>query len=304
MRRFNRPPQRFRRDESGAFLVLFAVIAIVLIATSGAVVDFTYMQTARSRAQTALDSAALALQAHINDIGAQATITTQAQKILEERLADPSITATITAVDIDTNAGRLNLQASITVPTAFVQLVGIRNITAHLTSEVLRGSSNLEVSVALDVTQSMNTPATKIAALITATGNLINDLVQASQTPTYTRMALVPYSYGVNVGTSAAYGATVMRGTPQAVTASMSKEEWYSTSKTMTSIAVAKNGAATVTLANHGLSSGNLIYISGISSSSSSVKGLNDNYYKITVPTVKNNKNQQVPSTDTSRWTA
>ena len=63
MRRFTDLLKRFRRDERGAFLVLFAVLAIVLIATSGAVVDFTYMQTARTRAQTALDAAALALQA-------------------------------------------------------------------------------------------------------------------------------------------------------------------------------------------------------------------------------------------------
>ena len=56
---------RFRRDESGVFVVLFAVLALVLIATSGAVVDFTYMQTARTRAQTALDAAALALQTRI-----------------------------------------------------------------------------------------------------------------------------------------------------------------------------------------------------------------------------------------------
>ena len=129
MRRFTNLLKRFRRDESGAFLVLFAVIAIVLIATSGAVVDFTYMQTARSRAQNALDSAALALQTHINDTNAATTIKSQAQTILQERLADSRISATVTDVLIDTGSGKLNLKAQITVPTAFVQLVGIKNIS-------------------------------------------------------------------------------------------------------------------------------------------------------------------------------
>ena len=41
MQRFARLLSRFRKDESGAFMVLFAVLALVLIATSGAVVDFT-----------------------------------------------------------------------------------------------------------------------------------------------------------------------------------------------------------------------------------------------------------------------
>ena len=69
MRRLLDLAKRFRKDENGAFMVLFAVLAIVLIAVSGSVVDFTYMQTARTRAQTALDSAALALQSTIGNTG-------------------------------------------------------------------------------------------------------------------------------------------------------------------------------------------------------------------------------------------
>ena len=65
MRRLTELFSRFRRDERGVFMVLFAILALVLIATSGAVVDFTNTETARSRAQTALDAAALALQAQI-----------------------------------------------------------------------------------------------------------------------------------------------------------------------------------------------------------------------------------------------
>ena len=93
MRRFTDLLKRFRRDESGAFLVIFALLAIVLIATSGAVVDFTYTQTARSRAQNALDSAALALQSKINDANAQDDIKVEAQKIMTERLADSASAA-------------------------------------------------------------------------------------------------------------------------------------------------------------------------------------------------------------------
>ena len=54
--------KRFRDDEGGAFLVLFGILAIVLVATSGAVVDYTSVEQARTRGQVALDAAALALQ--------------------------------------------------------------------------------------------------------------------------------------------------------------------------------------------------------------------------------------------------
>ena len=57
---------RFRKDERGIFLVFFALIAVVRIAASGAVVDFTRVQQARTRAQIELDAAALALQAKIS----------------------------------------------------------------------------------------------------------------------------------------------------------------------------------------------------------------------------------------------
>ena len=306
MRRFTDLLKRFRRDERGAFMILFAVMALVLIATSGAVVDFTYMQTARSRAQTALDSAALALQAHINETNAEANITSESQQILVERLADSSITANITDVDIDSTAGRLTLQATITVPTAFVQLVGIHSITSHLTSEALRGSSNLEVSAALDITGSMakttdkygKVTSDKIGDLIKATNSLIDLVVNTSQSPTYSKMAIVPWSFGANLGST---WAPQVRGTPKTVTVALSTTSsthaWYSASKSISSISVVKNGAATVTATSHGLSTGDLVYITGMSGSSS-VTGLNDTYYTITVPYVTKN-GKSVLSTDT-----
>ena len=146
-------------------MVLFAVLAIVLIAVSGSVVDFTYTQTARTRGQTALDSAALALQTRIL-IDNNATLKSKAQAILTERLGDAAITATVDTVTVDTTEGKINLQGSLTVPTSFVQLVGIKTITSHLTSEVTQGSKDIEVAVALDTTGSM--AGQKLADLKTA----------------------------------------------------------------------------------------------------------------------------------------
>lgn len=289
MHRISELLRRFRRDENGAFMVLFAVLAIVLIATSGAVVDFTYTQTARSRAQDALDAATLAMQAKIQDINngslseadAKAEIKTQATEIMQERLADGAITAEVNNVDIDTSAGKLNLQAQITVPTAFVQLVGVRNITATLTSEAVRGSTDLEVSVALDVTASMNMPSTKIQALREATQNLIKDIVQDTQpptAPTYTKMALVPYSYGVNVGAGNSY-ANQIRGTPQTVSKTFNGGAWASGSAKTISTATRGSPVTITTSSNHGFSTGDTVYISGVGTLTS----LNKQAYKITV---------------------
>src|SRR4051812_49126664 len=99
---------RFHRDERGVFAVFFAVIALVLIATSGAVVDFTSLQQSRTRAQTALDSAALALQPTITQTGVTATtLKAKAQSLLTERIADASVTATVTNAVVNTTNGTL-----------------------------------------------------------------------------------------------------------------------------------------------------------------------------------------------------
>jgi len=277
MQRFARLLSRFRKDESGAFMVLFAVLALVLIATSGAVVDFTYTQTARTRAQTALDAAALALQSTISNTGVTTTtLQAKAQAILTQRLADPSITATVSSVTIDTTVGKIDIYASITVPTAFVQLVGIHNITAQLTSEVVRGSKDIEVSVALDTTGSM--AGSKITSLISATNSLIDEVVQTVQTPTYSKMAIVPWTQAVNINTTYASGYSVasVRGTvtgPTTITAAT----WMSgTSKTISGITKA-NPAVITTSAAHGFVAGDYVYISGVAG----MTQLTDGIYKV-----------------------
>ncbi|HVZ63335.1 MAG TPA: ubiquitin-activating E1 FCCH domain-containing protein, partial [Lacunisphaera sp.] len=281
MRRFTDLLERFRRDERGAFLVIFAILAIVLIATSGAVVDFTYTQTARSRAQTALDAAALAMEDKVNEVNdgtttkdaAEADVMTKAQQILDERLADNAITATVNSATIDTTAGTLDIRAQITVPTSFVQLVGIHSITAQLTSQATRGSKDIEVSVALDTTGSM--AGQKILDLQNATDWLIDHVVQDVQTPTYSKMAIVPWSAAVNVGTY----ANEVRGTPIAGTA-ITAASWTNGSASIKAVTKANPGVVTTTAA-HGFADGNIVYISGVKG----MTELNGNTYMVKNPT-------------------
>jgi Flp pilus assembly protein TadG len=276
MRRFTDLLKRFRRDESGAFLVIFALLAIVLIATSGAVVDFTYTQTARSRAQNALDSAALALQSKINDANAQDDIKVEAQKIMTERLADSAITAQVNTVTIDTTQGKLNIQAQITVPTAFVQLVGIKSITAQLTSEATQGSKNIEVAVALDTTGSMSgQKLTDLKNAMTNSSNtgLIDVVVKDTQTPTYSKMAIIPWSNAVNVGST--YAASV-RG-PETAAKTITAASWATGSAyAISGVTKASPGVVTLT-SKPSFANGDTVVITGVTG----MTQLNGNMYKV-----------------------
>ncbi|MDP1732093.1 MAG: ubiquitin-activating E1 FCCH domain-containing protein [Devosia sp.] len=285
MHRILRLLARFRSDERGAFLVLFGVMAIVLVATSGAVVDYTSIEQARTRAQVALDAAALGLQPGIYDADAAAIIKTKAQNLLVQQLSsgtegwsictDQAIPpcAQIDTVAIDAAEGTLHLEARLKIPTAFVALIGFPSLTARLMAEATRGSVDVEVALALDTTGSMS--GQKIIDLRAATKELIGIVVQDVQTPTYSKMALIPYSMGVNVG---GYAASV-RG-PIAAAKTIAGAAWAVTgsSKGISGATKAKPAKITTSSA-HGYITGDTVYITGVNG----MTQLNNKSYTITV---------------------
>jgi len=222
MRRFAALLERFRSDESGAFLVIFGVLAIVLVATSGAVVDYTAIEQARTRAQVALDTASLGLQPSIYTTSVP-ELTAKAQDLLVQQLdtasgqswgACPSATvppcAQVDAVTVDTAEGTLHIEARIRVPTAFVALLGIQEVTAGVVSEATRKKLNLEVVMVLDNSGSMAwSSPTRISELkkaATCATNVLfgNDCADSVSAPTTTnvKLGIVPFTEFVNVGTA------------------------------------------------------------------------------------------------------
>jgi Flp pilus assembly protein TadG len=202
--------KRFASDERGNFLVIFGVMAIAVIATSGAVVDFASIQQARARAQQALDSAALGLQPTIYDTPTPSddALRIKAQALLTERLDDPSIDATVDSANKSIADGTLHLEASIVVPTAFVRLVGIDTVRATLVSEATRKRLAIEVAMVLDNSLSMKQQsrmdnlktAAKCAENILLNGDC-DSIATSSAAPTV-KIGIVPFTSFVNVGTS------------------------------------------------------------------------------------------------------
>ncbi len=148
---------RFRDDERGVFAVIFGVMAIALVAFAGAAVDYTHVETARARAQVALDSAALGLQPTIFATPAPTSeaLKARALALLNERLDDASAVTNVDVAIANTGNGTLHLEGTVTVSTAFVQLVGIPSMTARIVSEATRKRLNLEVAMVLDNSGSM-----------------------------------------------------------------------------------------------------------------------------------------------------
>jgi hypothetical protein len=200
--------KRFHHDERGIFAVVFGILAIVLVATAGAVVDFTTVEQYRARAQDALDSAALGLQPTIFTAGVtEDTILPEAQLLLDERL-DTGIDGVVDDVTINVTDGMLRLEANITIPTAFVALVGVPSLRARIVSEATRKRLNIEVAMVLDNSGSM-AQQSRMPNLITAAncavGILMNsdcDSVEVTSDSASVKIGIVPFTSFVNVGTA------------------------------------------------------------------------------------------------------
>ena len=130
-------------------------------------------------------------------------------------------------------------------------------------SEVNRSSRDVEVALVLDITGSMNDCAAscssgrKIDNLKSAAKELIDIVVQDNQSPFYSKVALAPYSMGVNVGDTYADRA---RGALASSTQSITAATWLTGSvKTITSITRAYTPV--VTASKHGFKNGDIVTI-------------------------------------------
>lgn len=192
--RVSRFARRFRRDEGAAAAIQFALMALPLTVTVFGMIDVSKASSAKGHLQDALDAAALAaarstattdagVQAVGEDVlvvdlaGARATLKSSSFKIVDNKIVATATAATTPYIAGLWHEGDIEIRAE---------------------TEVVRSSKNIEVALALDVTGSMG--GTKIADLRAAAKDLVDIVVQPQQAPFYTRVALAPYSMGVNAG--------------------------------------------------------------------------------------------------------
>lgn len=232
---------RLRRDQRGAIAVQFALLAIPLSVLVFALVDLGRIGLQRRQMQDALDAATL--------MAARSTATTDAEL---EAVGDPAFVAEIAGLNLGLTAANASFKngatnhiigtASGTLKPIIANLWTGSNFDVTATSDVVRSSKDLEVAVVLDITGSMS--GSRITDLKTASSDLVDIIVRDVQTPFYSKVAIIPYSVGVNVGSY----ADAVRG-PVPV-------------RDITGIT--KANQAVVTSANHGFIVNDQISFSGI----------------------------------------
>jgi Flp pilus assembly protein TadG len=192
------------RDRSGVSAVAFAISFAVLTPMALGVFDVYQSTEQRGKLQDALDAAALyaakssaATTPDINTVG-QKALTANLQLIHGAALSSSSF-----ALQDNT---KVTAVASVTLP-AYAPME-YTHTPVTVKSEVTRAGNNLEVAMVLDNTGSM--AGAPMTSLQSAANQLIDLVVSNSQTPFYSKIAVVPYSNAVNAG---AY-ASLVRGVP------------------------------------------------------------------------------------------
>lgn len=226
------------RDERGATAVFFAVGLLLLAPATMGLIDLYMITTQRGQLQDALDTATLYVARSAATTAAD--VQTSGDAALRANLKLPT-GQVITSSSFTLEGITIKGHATITPPTVGPRLWVQADIAAS--SEVLRNSNNVEVALVLDTTGSMSSD---MSNLKTAAKDLVDLVVKDVQTPYYTKVAIVPYSVGVNM--SSTYANTARGST-----------------KGATSITGAtKTDPVVVTSPNHGLYEGERVTISGV----------------------------------------
>ncbi|MCZ8041142.1 MAG: pilus assembly protein [Beijerinckiaceae bacterium] len=195
--------RRFRRDESGATVTMFAFAGVALICMAGAVVDYGRLSKAYSGLQAATDSAALAA-ARLPSKDT-ATMRAAADKFFVANttgMAGQNIQ--ITKFDFQESSGTVTVESSGVLDTSLMSIIGITTMGfSSRAAAVKEVTGTVEMALVLDNTWSMSGSAggsdSKITVLKSAAKSLVNTLL--TDNAASVKIGIVPFADYVNVGT-------------------------------------------------------------------------------------------------------
>jgi Flp pilus assembly protein TadG len=201
---------RFLSNTRGGVAPLMAVVAVPVLAVVGMAVDYTRANAARTAFQVSLDATALMLSKDAANVDGT-VLQTQATDTFNALYKHPEVNnITVTpAYTSGIDGSHLTLHGTGVINTNFLGVIGVNQIDISATAVSTWGNTRLRVALVLDNTGSMSS-AGKMAALKTATHNLLGQLKSAAHQPEDVYVSIIPFSKDVNFG-SANYDQSWLR---------------------------------------------------------------------------------------------
>ena len=192
--------QSFAKDESGNFALMFAAASTVLMLTAGVAVDYSRMVSTKTQLRAALDSALLSTAKDL----AKGKITAAQSELRANQFFEANLSGTrfpsgsAHLIDFVVDPKDLTVSANATTDLKMMFPVFGTGKTAKVFTTSAAGFTErkVEVSMVLDVTGSM--AESKINDLKVAAKAGVSEFL--ANGAGNTRVAIVPYSFGVNAG--------------------------------------------------------------------------------------------------------
>ncbi|WP_108483408.1 pilus assembly protein TadG-related protein [Oceaniglobus ichthyenteri] len=193
---------RFAREEDGSLTAFALLLFICMVIIGGISIDIMVFENNRTRLQNLSDRAALAAADLDQDLPAQQIVASYFEKEgMDAYLKDVRVTQGV-------NNRTVHIETEKVQRTMFLNFwnhTGIDTLTPRSTSVATEARTDLEISLVLDVSNSMNWASTavgstsKLADMKSAATRFV-DKVYTSGDPDRITMNLVPYSTHVNAG--------------------------------------------------------------------------------------------------------
>ncbi|MFV0490906.1 MAG: pilus assembly protein TadG-related protein [Pseudorhodobacter sp.] len=186
---------RFMRDEQGTLIVFGLVLTVVMLMGGGLAVDLMRHEERRTEIQQTLDRSVLAA-------------TNMSQKLDPEDVVNDyfdkaGLLSQLSNVQVEEglNFRRVTAQAQSDVPTYFMHLMDIQNLPVNAGSAAEQRITNVEISLVLDISGSMQNQPTRISNLRVAAAEFV-DTVLSKDSEGKISISLIPYNGQVNLGSA------------------------------------------------------------------------------------------------------
>ncbi|WP_084417936.1 TadE/TadG family type IV pilus assembly protein [Henriciella litoralis] len=194
---------RFGADERGASAMIFALIAVAVLALAGVAIDLQRGFSADARLQSAIDASALAGAKSLEDSSlSDADIKLAVQNAFAANIdAGPdALDCDAPGVLIDRTNGTVRVNANCDLPTTIASLTKVDKVSMSNESSARAAMTKLDVALMLDVSGSMK--GEKLEDLKVAASDAI-DILITQRTGDRVRVGFNAYSDSVNAGSYA-----------------------------------------------------------------------------------------------------
>ena len=191
-------------DRSGTIAIVFALTAFVVTISAGGAVDYGRWLHARTAQQAAIDAAVLAAARTLQISGGDAGQAIEMGRAYYANLKSHLVEADSVAFEVLENGSTIRGTTRANVKTPFLNLTNIQRLPVFATAQVaLQNASvagtSLEISMMIDLSGAIS--GQQLANLKTAAEDFVDIAVWKDQSRFTSKVALVPFSRRVNVGT-------------------------------------------------------------------------------------------------------